>query len=140
MSPDRILLDTNVLISAALSPQGKPAACLDWALDNTTLLTSGRLLQELETRLARPRLARYSTEADRRAFVTRYAQAAVRIEVEGFIKACRDPDDDHLLDVAIGGRARWLVTGDLDLLVLHPFAGLPILSPAGFVRDVAILR
>lgn len=130
MNPDRTLLDTNVLISAALSAGGKPAKCLDWALDHATLLTSRRLLHELESRLARPRLARYVTEADRRAFVARYAQLAVAIEVEAVIKACRDPDDDHLLDVAIGGRAGCLVTGDLDPLVLHPFAGLPILSPA----------
>ena len=108
MSLDRLLLDTSVLISAALFPQGKPAACLDWALDNSTLLTSSLLLRELETRLARPRLTRYTTETDRRAFVTRYARAATHIEVDDIIKACRDPDDDHLLDVAIGGRARAL--------------------------------
>jgi putative PIN family toxin of toxin-antitoxin system len=72
------------------------------------LLTSSLLLRELETRLARPRLTRYTTETDRRAFVTRYARAATHIEVDDIIKACRDPDDDHLLDVAIGGRARAL--------------------------------
>jgi putative PIN family toxin of toxin-antitoxin system len=138
MNPDRILLDTNVLISAALSVQGKPAKCLDWTLDHATLLTSTRLLSELETRLARPRLAKYLTEVDRRTFMTRYAQSAVTIDVEAMIKACRDPDDDHLLDVAIGGRAGCLVTGDLDLLVLHPFSGLPILSPANFLNVVGI--
>jgi hypothetical protein len=140
MNPDRVLLDTNVLISAALSAQGKPAKCLAWALDHATLLTSGRLMHELETRLGRPRLAKYVTEVDRRLFLARYAQSTVAIEVEALIKACRDPDDDHLLDVAISGRARCLVTGDLDLLVLHPFSGLPILSPTDFLKVVGAER
>jgi predicted nucleic acid-binding protein len=40
MKAERVILDTNVLISAALSPLGKPFACLSWVLDNATLLAS----------------------------------------------------------------------------------------------------
>ena len=62
MKAERVVLDTNVLISAALSPHGKPFACLSWVLDNATLLTSQELLTELETRLARPKFSKYVDE------------------------------------------------------------------------------
>jgi len=50
---------------------------------------------------------------------------------------CRDPDDDKLLEIVIAGSADCLVTGDQDLLVLHPFQGIPILNPVGFLDAVA---
>jgi predicted nucleic acid-binding protein len=52
------------------------------------------------------------------------------------IQACRDPDDDRLLELAVDGRATHLVTGDADLLALHPFRGIPILTPADFLAAV----
>ena len=56
MKAERIVLDTNVLISsAAPSPRGKPFACLCWVLDHATLIASTELLEELESRLARPK-------------------------------------------------------------------------------------
>jgi predicted nucleic acid-binding protein len=54
-----------VLISAVLSSLGKPFACLDWVLDNATLIVSRELLEELETRLARPKLRKYVDDAAR---------------------------------------------------------------------------
>ncbi len=53
------------------------------------------------------------------------------------IVACRDPTDDRFLDLAVNGRADVLVTGDLDLLVLNPFWGSPIITPRGFVHELA---
>jgi predicted nucleic acid-binding protein len=50
------------------------------------------------------------------------------------IRACRDPRDDKFLEVAVNGRADAIVTGDQDLLVLNPFQGIPILSPAGYLE------
>ena len=43
---------------------------------------------------------------------------------------CRDPDDDHVLAVAIAAQADFIVTGDQDLLVLKAVQGIPILTPA----------
>ena len=53
------------------------------------------------------------------------------------VVACRDPTDDKFLELAVNGGADMIVTGDLDLLVLHPFQGIPIIEPAAFVRGVA---
>jgi uncharacterized protein len=53
------------------------------------------------------------------------------------VTVCRDPDDNKLLEIAVVGRADCLVTGDEDLLVLDPFQGIPILTPAGFLTTVS---
>jgi putative PIN family toxin of toxin-antitoxin system len=137
MKAERVVLDTNVLISAALSPHGKPFACLSWVLDNATLLASQELLTELETRLGRPKFSKYVDEARRRAFVADLALSTVLVEVRGVVKLCRDPDDDKLLEIIVAGGANCLVTGDQDLLVLDPFQGVPILTPAAFLEAIA---
>jgi uncharacterized protein len=61
----------------------------------------------------------------------------VLVEVRGVVTLCRDPDDDKLLEMIVAGDANCLVTGDQDLLVLHPFQGVPILTPAAFLEAVA---
>ena len=137
MRVERVVLDTNVLISAALSPLGKPFACLSWVLDNATLIASRELVDELETRLARPKFNKYVDDSRRRAFVADLALTAVQVELSGLVRICRDPDDDKLLEIAVVGRADCLVTGDQDLLVLGPFQGIPILTPAGFLAAVS---
>ncbi len=133
MRIERVVLDTNVLISAFLSPLGKPFACLSWVIDNATLIMSRELVEELETRLARPKFAKYLSETRRRAVVADLAMVAVQVELAGAVKVCRDPDDDKLLEMTAVGRADCLVTGDQDLLVLDTFQGIPILTPAGFL-------
>jgi uncharacterized protein len=136
MKVKRAVLDTNVLISALLSPSGKPFASLAWALDNTTLLTSRGLLEELATRLARAKFAKYVTDAQRGAFLAELTLLSVQIDIEGTVKACRDPDDDKLLEIAVLGQADCIVTGDQDLLVLDPFRGVRILTLAAFLTAV----
>ena len=49
------------------------------------------------------------------------------------VGVCRDPKDDHLLALAMDGEARYLITGDRDLLVLSPFHGIQIVTPARFL-------
>jgi predicted nucleic acid-binding protein len=49
------------------------------------------------------------------------------------IAVCRDPKDDKFLEVAVAGQADVIVSGDEDLLILDPYAGIPIVSPRGFL-------
>jgi uncharacterized protein len=137
MKVERVVLDTNVLISAILSPLGKPSLCLNWVLDNATLIASRELLEELETRLARRKFTKYLDESKRRAFVTDLTLVAVQVELPGLVRVCRDPDDDKLLEIAAIGRADCLVTGDDDLLQLGSFQGIPIITPAGFLEALS---
>lgn len=137
MRVERVVLDTNVLISAALSRLGKPFACFDWVLDNATLIVSRELLEELETRLARPKFSKYLDDSRRRAFVADLGLSSVQVELSGAVTVCRDPDDNKLLEMAVVGRADCLVTGDRDLLVLDPFEGIPILTPDRFLTVIS---
>ena len=59
------------------------------------------------------------------------------MEINRTVRACRDPKDDKFLEVAINGGAEWIVTGDNDLLVLHPFEGVDIVSPADYLARLA---
>ena len=138
MKVERLVLDTNVLISALLSPNGKPHACVQWALDHAILLASGDLLVELQTRLARPKFAKYASAATRKAYVDELAFSTQNVLLTGSIKACRDPDDDKILEIAVAGIADCIVSGDKDLLVLDPFRGIPILTPAAFLTTVGV--
>jgi uncharacterized protein len=51
------------------------------------------------------------------------------------IRECRDPKDDKFLELAIDGRASEIVTGDADLLAMHPFRGIAVLTPATFLQS-----
>jgi putative PIN family toxin of toxin-antitoxin system len=132
MRVERVVLDTNVLISAVLHP----FACLSWVLDNAALIASRELLDELETRLTRPKFQKYVDASKRRVFVADLGLAAIQVELPGLVRVCRDPGDDKLLEMVIIGRANCLVTGDQDLLILNPFQGIPILTPAKFLAEV----
>jgi predicted nucleic acid-binding protein len=55
------------------------------------------------------------------------------------VRACRDPKDDKFLELAVSGAACCVVTGDQDLLALHPFRSVSILTPAQFLEALSQL-
>ena len=136
MTPEpRVVLDTNVLISAALSPNGKPRRVLDWVAEYGVILSSDETLAELEISIQRPKFDPY-VEADERDDYIEWLNARTHaVEIGEQIQACRDPDDDKFLELALSGNADVIVSGDDDLLVLHPFRGTPILSPDAFLES-----
>jgi len=134
MSPERIVLDTGVLVSRILKPRSIPGLAVTMASHRGVILVSEGLVAELLEVLARPKLSKYVDPADARAFVQALAGIAELVPVTAHVRACRDPDDDAILALALSGRADAIVTGDADLLTLDPFHGIPILSPRRFVE------
>ena len=61
---------------------------------------------------------------------------AESVEVTERVRACRDPKDDKILELAVNGRANYIVTSDDDLLDLNPFRGIAIVRPAEFLTIV----
>ena len=57
------------------------------------------------------------------------------VEITEVVNACRDPKDDKFLELAVSGRATHIISGDDDLLALHPFRGIAILTPQDFVAQ-----
>jgi len=138
---DRAVVDTNVLISAALSPRSAPARIVDLLLRHATLVFSRPTFRELETRLWRPKFDRYLDIERRRLLLHDLTQVAHWVELPvtpdpvPLPAISRDPDDDVFLHTARHGGAQWLVSGDKDLLELSSpqFAdagwGFAIVSP-----------
>jgi len=83
--------------------------------------------------LLRPKFQKYITPAEVRDVIRELMDLAELIQPTQTITACRDPDDDHILSLAVDGRADAVVTGDDDLLVLHPFRGIPILTARAYL-------
>ncbi len=129
----RVVVDTNVFVSAALKDKSVPALAVHLVARHGVLLKSAATERQLIDVLARPYLAALIAPAARAWLVSLLAQAEL-VAIGEHIAACRDPTDDKFLDLAVNGRADLIVSGDADLLVLTPFRGIPIVPPAMFVQ------
>ncbi len=107
------------------------------ALSQGKLLLSFSVLAELCEVLSRKKFRHYVDEEDIRIFLSALTREAQWVDVDAQIATCRDPKDDKFLELAVSGRATHMVSGDLDLLVLHPYQGIPILTPQSFLNSVA---
>lgn len=135
MKHERVVFDTNVLISSLLSTTSTPARALEAAVTNDQLLATSATLRELMTKLLSPKFDRYVARERRDALLLRLAPLVEIVEVMQQVRASRDPKDDKFLDVAVNGHADVIVSGDRDLLDLHPFRGIAILTPADYLAQ-----
>ena len=129
----RLVVDTNVFVSAALKDNSLPFFVVRWIERHDGLLKSVATEQQLLEVVARPYIAAATIPALREG-VGRLLAAAELIPIVERITACRDPTDDKFLELAVNGRADLIVSGDADLLALNPFHGIPIVTPAVFVQ------
>jgi putative PIN family toxin of toxin-antitoxin system len=134
MARERVVIDTNVLLSGLLSSTSTPAQAVERAVREDQVLASKETLRELAAKLLSPKFDRYVARGRRMALLDRLAPNLVVVEIVQRIRACRDPKDDPFLEVAVNGSANLIVTGDRDLLALHPFRGIDILSPTAYLE------
>ncbi len=128
----RILFDTNVLISAIITP-GLSAEILDHCIVNHSVITSEYILEELREKLA---LKFDYTDSEALAATHIIRKQSVVVMHENLpTRISRDPDDDNVLAAAVAGVCDFIVTGDKDLLVLKEYQGIPIFTPRAF-KDV----
>ncbi len=132
----RAVVDTNILVRALIRPQGTVGpVLLRLRQGDYTLLYAPPLLEEVVDVLNRPRLRRkYGlSRADIRTVVSLLLLRGELVTPDERITACRDPKDNKFLEVAVTGQADVIVSGDEDLLVLHPFREIPIVTAAQFL-------
>jgi putative PIN family toxin of toxin-antitoxin system len=91
-------------------------------------------MMELEAVLMRAKFARYLQPGSLKPFIESLRLIAEPVMIVSTIRACRDPRDDKFLELAVHGRADAIVTGDQDLLALHPFHGIDLITPADYLR------
>ena len=130
----RAVFDTNVTVSAALLPRSVPRQAFDRAQTQGRILISGPTAAELNEVLRRDRFDRYVGREKRLGFLASLVRTGEMVEVTEAISDCRDPKDNKFLELALSGEASHIVSGDQDLLVLHPFRGIPILTPRAFLE------
>lgn len=126
----RLVLDTNVLVSALMLPHKPLAVAVYEAIQRHTVLMSRPLWAELVDVVSRPKLRKYVDDVDRQLFLKQLLADCEDVLLTTVITACRDPQDNHLLALALDGNADCIVTGDNDLLVLHPWRKVNIILPS----------
>lgn len=126
----RLVLDTNIVVSYALRPTSLVASLVERVLNRHQLLLSTAVVGEMRRTLSKPKFSRVLTHADIDRLVDSFSAAGEFVDRLPIVRACRDPDDDSFLALAIGGKADAIISGDQDLLVLHPFQGIPIFTPS----------
>jgi len=128
----RVVVDTNVFVSAALKDKSLPALSVRIVEQRGILLKSEATERQLFDVLARPYLAPLVVPSTL-DWLRKLLARAESVSIAETIKACRDATDDKFLELAVNGKADFIVTGDADLLVLNPFRGIPIIQPVTFV-------
>jgi uncharacterized protein len=135
MKSNRFVVDTNVIVSALMFPKSIPRQAFDRAKSQGILLTSAAIILELNEVLSRKRFERYFSTEERVQFLSKFLADAEIVEITETIQFCRDRKDDKFLELAVNGRADCIITGDQDLLVLHPFRNVNIISPNEFLQS-----
>jgi putative PIN family toxin of toxin-antitoxin system len=98
------------------------------------LLVSAAVVTELNDVLKREKFNKYLREEERFLFLAALLRAATLVEITVTINDCRDPKDNKFLELAVSGHADCIVSGDEDLASLHPFRGIPILTPRAYLE------
>ena len=132
----RLVLDTNTIVSAACFPNSFGRRAFNWANANCVILASETSIAELAEVIVRPRFERFLTAPLRIAFLHEFEFIAELVTITVRIKLCRDPSDDHVLELAVSGAAQYIVSRVLDLLVLNPFRGIGICDAKAFLGMV----
>jgi len=136
----RAVVDTNILISGVIKPEGATGEILRRLRDGEFALPyTEPLLVELAEVINRPRI-RQKYRLGSEDIETVLALILLRgepIDPTRRVEICRDPKDNMILEATAAGQADMISSGDVDLLSLREFEGMPIISPAEFLQRLA---
>ncbi len=135
--PNRVVIDTNVWISAVLSSKGATASVVLRAIKGTSHVFTRQTFSELESRIWKPKFDRYVSIETRQLFLHDVGSSANWVEIPVQLQSetySRDIDDDKFVHAAIASKSL-CITGDDDLLILGSVKGIRIVSPAQAIGD-----
>lgn len=133
----RVVVDTNIILSVALSPDGTAARLLQRLMHGSRLTFSRSTFDELETRLWRKKFDPYLRPERRRDVLHNARLQALWLEPVQVVRYSRDPDDDKFIALALAAKVERLITGDDELLCLDPPGDLRILTPRAALDEIA---
>ena len=135
MKSKYFVFDTNSLLSASLLRHSKNKKTLIRAIELGTIAISIKSLIEIVEVLFRRKFDSYFwDENERWSIINELEVNSELFNPTISIQACRDTKDNKFLELAITCGAPCIVTGDKDLLVLHPFRGIPIMTASDFLE------
>ncbi len=129
-----IVLDTNTIVSALCFPQSIVRQAFNRAINEHQIIASSATWEELMEVINRPKFDKYVPSKERLLFLETVKQRVNFKEPTETITDCRDPKDNKFLELAVTANADFIVTGDLDLLILNPFRKITILKSGDFVN------
>ncbi len=127
------VIDTNTLISAILFEHSNSTMAFDKVKRLGKIPASFETYNELCNVIVRPKFDRYVSLKIRLVISNEIKGLLIFREISESIQVCRDPKDNKFLELAIAANASCIITGDKDLLVLHPFRNVPILNAVDFI-------
>ncbi len=138
----RVVFDTSTLVGVALKVGSVPHQALDWALRHCDVCVSVATLAELDEVLGRAKFDRFMPREARLALVALLRQGTRLVDVpvaaeSALTPTCRDPKDNKFLALAQKADADALISSDADLLSMHPWHGVQIITPATFVATMS---
>ena len=116
-----------------ITPEGKAARAIQVAQNTSVILYSEASFAELTDVLSRPYFLRFRSNGMIAELLTAILALGHLVDVTHTVNECRDPRDNHILELALSGQADTILTGDNDLLTLHPWRGIALLNPADFL-------
>jgi uncharacterized protein len=136
MKSKKVVLDTNLWISFLIT---KKYADLDNLIDSgkIVLLFSNESIEEFLTVAKRSKFKRYFTDSDLKELLQLFDKYGKLVKISSNLSDCRDTKDNFLLNLAVDGKANFLVTGDSDLLILKQIKKTTICTWSEFL---SILR
>lgn len=142
MKNNTFVIDTNTLISASLFSNSTPGKAVRKANETGILSASVATYSEFAEAFLRSKFDKYISIETRLEILINFKRLAVFCEISETIIACRDPNDNKFLELAVAANASCIITGDRDLLILHPcltnrqaFQKIPILNAADFLNN-----
>lgn len=130
---NRFIVDTNLWISFLINGNFEKIEEFLFR-DGFELIYSRELLDEFLDVVRRPKLRKFFSKSKIEIALEIIIDFAVFIEVTSQVNICRDPKDNFLLSLAIDSEAKFLVTGDQDLLILKSIKDTKIVSINDFVN------
>ncbi len=134
-NPVKVVIDSNLWVSFVFNQLKSPLRKI-MNDEHIEIVTSEELSSELFEVLNRPKFSEKIKPETILTFQHYYNLFTLKIEVTSEVTACRDPKDNFLLALAKDASADYLITGDADLLVLHPFEGIQIKKLTDFIEEI----
>ena len=126
-------MDTNTVVSALCFPQSIVRQAFNQAINEHQIVASSLTWAELIEVISRPKFDKYIPKSQRILFLDVVKQKTNFVEPTEIIIDCRDPKDNKFLELAVAANADYIITGDLDLLILNPFRTISILKSGEFI-------